>query len=50
MTFVTAGDLRFERWPDESPDQFIDRAWLAAADAGEPFVILGGLPPDASAG
>jgi hypothetical protein len=32
--------------PDEPFDQFKDRVLDAAAEAGEPFVVIGGLPPN----
>ena len=43
---ATAGDLRFVCAPDEPFDQFKDRVLDAAAEAGEPFVVIGGLPPN----
>ena len=39
-----AGDLYFQREHDESLPAFEARIWQAAADAGEPFVVIGGLP------
>jgi hypothetical protein len=43
---ATAGDLRFVCAPDEPADEFKDRVLDAAAEAGEPFVVIGGLPPN----
>jgi hypothetical protein len=43
---ATAGDLRFVCAPDEPFDEFKDRVLDAAAEAGEPFVVIGGLPPN----
>lgn len=43
-TFATAGDLRWERAPAELFPAFRARAVAAATAAGEPFVVMGGLP------
>ena len=43
---ATAGELRFVCAPDEPLDEFKDRVLDAAAEAGEPFVVIGGLPPN----
>jgi hypothetical protein len=43
---ATTGDLRFVCAPDEPFDEFKDRVLDAAAEAGEPFVVIGGLPPN----
>jgi hypothetical protein len=43
---ATAGDLHFVCAPNEPFDEFRDRVLDAAAEAGEPFVVIGGLPPN----
>ena len=41
---ATAGRLRFVSAPGEPFDEFKDRVLDAAAEAGESFVVIGGLP------
>jgi hypothetical protein len=43
--FAQAGPLNFVRDVGEDTDAFIDRCWTAAFCAGQPFLIVGGLPP-----
>ena len=41
---ASAGDLRFWQGPDESREDFEARAIETADAAGEPLLVIGGLP------
>ena len=43
-TFARAGEMRWQRTPDESFAVFRARAMTEASAAGERFIIIGGLP------
>lgn len=42
--FAGAGEMRWQRAPDETFVAFRERAVRAAMAAGERFIIIGGLP------
>jgi hypothetical protein len=44
LCYASAGERRFQRQPGEDQATFEDRLLEAALEAGEPFVIVGGLP------